>query len=80
MWLEPRRESIRFWESIQEADLARTAGRASLKKRHLTPHLDYEYRLKGRKRGKEATDYKKGLQYDPHIVKMNKHSYVVGQG
>lgn len=55
------------------------AGRAPLRKRHLTPHLVYENRLKGRKREKEATNYKTGLEYDPHIVKMNKHTYVFGQ-
>lgn len=26
----------------------------------------------GEERGKEATDYKVGLQFDPHVVKMNK--------
>lgn len=57
----------------------RTAGRAPLRKRHLIPHLEYEYRLKGRKREEEATNYKTGLEYDPHTVKMNKHTYVFGQ-
>lgn len=79
MWFEPWRENTWCWESIYEADLAQDSREGSPEKEAPDPHLEYEYRLKGRKREKESTNYKTGLEYDPHIVKMNKHTYVFGQ-